>query len=142
MHSKTTRNFLSNVCSSKRRTWLSRGSCTRKLPAIFDQIETCVFYQVHERAHTGEKPFKCRVEGCDKAFATGYGLKSHTRTHTGEKPYKCSHDGCGKAFKTSGDLQKHVRTHTGQFLQVKFALLRDRDSGSNEHKYRPGDLVT
>lgn len=110
MYSKTTRNFLSN-----------KNLC---------------FHQVHERAHTGEKPFKCRVEGCDKAFATGYGLKSHTRTHTGEKPYKCSHDGCGKAFKTSGDLQKHVRTHTGQFLQVKFALHRDRDSGSNEHKYR------
>ena len=72
-----------------------------------------VFSQVHERAHTGEKPFKCRVEGCDKAFATGYGLKSHTRTHTGEKPYKCPNEECGKAFKTSGDLQKHVRTHTG-----------------------------
>ena len=72
------------------------------------------FLQVHERAHTGEKPFKCRVENCDKAFATGYGLKSHTRTHTGEKPYKCPHDECGKAFKTSGDLQKHVRTHTGE----------------------------
>lgn len=70
--------------------------------------------QVHERAHTGEKPFKCRVDNCDKAFATGYGLKSHTRTHTGEKPYKCPHDDCGKAFKTSGDLQKHVRTHTGE----------------------------
>lgn len=72
------------------------------------------FLQVHERAHTGEKPFKCRVDGCDKAFATGYGLKSHTRTHTGEKPYKCPQDECGKAFKTSGDLQKHVRTHTGE----------------------------
>jgi len=70
--------------------------------------------QVHERAHTGEKPFKCRVDGCDKAFATGYGLKSHTRTHTGEKPYKCPNEECGKAFKTSGDLQKHVRTHTGE----------------------------
>ena len=73
-----------------------------------------VFLQVHERAHTGEKPFKCGVEGCDKAFATGYGLKSHTRTHTGEKPYKCPNEECGKAFKTSGDLQKHVRTHTGE----------------------------
>ena len=80
-----------------------------------------VFLQVHERAHTGEKPFKCRVEGCDKAFATGYGLKSHTRTHTGEKPYKCPHEECGKAFKTSGDLQKHVRTHTGELKQTTTA---------------------
>ena len=70
--------------------------------------------QVHERSHTGDKPYICEHPGCDKAFATGYGLKSHTRVHTGEKPYKCPEETCVKAFKTSGDLQKHVRTHTGK----------------------------
>ncbi len=69
--------------------------------------------QVHERSHTGDRPYRCEVPSCAKAFATGYGLKSHLRTHTGEKPYKCPEDMCYKAFKTSGDLQKHVRTHTG-----------------------------
>ena len=70
--------------------------------------------QVHERSHTGDRPFHCEFHGCGKAFATGYGLKSHTRVHTGEKPYKCPDETCEKAFKTSGDLQKHVRTHTGK----------------------------
>nr|XP_021136814.1 zinc finger protein 76 isoform X2 [Columba livia] len=70
--------------------------------------------KVHERAHTGDRPYTCDVPSCRKAFATGYGLKSHVRTHTGEKPYKCPEDVCSKAFKTSGDLQKHIRTHTGE----------------------------
>lgn len=70
--------------------------------------------QVHERSHTGDRPFKCDYSTCGKAFATGYGLKSHTRVHTGEKPYPCPEENCDKAFKTSGDLQKHVRTHTGE----------------------------
>ena len=71
--------------------------------------------QVHERSHSGEKPYKCNYENCGKAFATGYGLKSHTRTHTGEKPYPCPDSECNKGFKTSGDLQKHIRTHTGKY---------------------------
>ncbi len=30
----------------------------------------CVF-QVHERAHTGDKPYCCDLPGCGKKFATG-----------------------------------------------------------------------
>ncbi|CAL1289453.1 unnamed protein product, partial [Larinioides sclopetarius] len=60
----------------------------------------------------GDRPFKCTIEGCGKAFATGYGLKSHTRVHTGETPYKCP--GCNRAFTTSNIRKVHLRTHTGE----------------------------
>ncbi|KAI4494414.1 hypothetical protein M0802_008906 [Mischocyttarus mexicanus] len=70
--------------------------------------------KVHERSHTGQRPYRCTHPKCKKSFSTGYSLKAHLRTHTGEKPYKCSDEACNKSFKTSGDLLKHVRTHTGE----------------------------
>ncbi|XP_076641714.1 uncharacterized protein LOC143352777 isoform X2 [Halictus rubicundus] len=70
--------------------------------------------KVHERSHTGQRPYRCTYPKCKKSFSTGYSLKAHSRTHTGEKPYKCPNEACDKSFKTSGDLLKHVRTHTGE----------------------------
>ncbi|KAK1117964.1 hypothetical protein K0M31_015627 [Melipona bicolor] len=70
--------------------------------------------KVHERSHTGQRPYRCTHPKCKKSFSTGYSLKAHLRTHTGEKPYKCPNETCDKSFKTSGDLLKHVRTHTGE----------------------------
>ncbi|CAB1331665.1 unnamed protein product [Coregonus sp. 'balchen'] len=79
-----------------------------------EETDNGIHMQVHERCHTGDKPYICDHIGCGKKFATGYGLKSHSRTHTGEKPYRCQEINCHKSFKTSGDLQKHTRTHTGE----------------------------
>jgi len=74
--------------------------CDRRFPSEYD-------VRVHERTHTGERPFTC--EYCSKAFARKSILDVHRTLHTGQRDYVCNV--CGMAFNRKSKLDVHTAEH-------------------------------
>lgn len=52
---------------------------------------------------------------CQKPFSRPSSLKIHTYSHTGEKPFKCKHEGCGKYFSVRSNMKRHEKgCHGGE----------------------------
>ncbi|KAI0254007.1 hypothetical protein BJV78DRAFT_1280426 [Lactifluus subvellereus] len=48
---------------------------------------------------------------CGKAFTRPSSLKIHVHSHTGERPFQCTHDGCNRTFSVQSNMRRHARTH-------------------------------
>ncbi|KAI7901203.1 uncharacterized protein BX663DRAFT_515247 [Cokeromyces recurvatus] len=64
----------------------------------------------HERKHTGEKPYKCIVPGCERMFSRFDNMMQHTQTHDKSRKGGNSRSATVKGTKVSSVKKEHSVT--------------------------------
>ena len=62
-----------------------------------------------EIQHNKIKKYVCDI--CNKKFGRISTFKAHIKTHTGEKNFKCKLEGCDKYFAEKGNMEIHYKRH-------------------------------
>lgn len=75
-------------------------------------------------ALSGEKPYICPYEGCNKRYSNSSDRFKHTRTHYVDKPYCCKMVGCLKRYTDPSSLRKHIKAHGHAVVQDRAASPR------------------
>ncbi|KAJ2958084.1 hypothetical protein NQZ79_g6327 [Umbelopsis isabellina] len=93
-----------------------------------------------------DKPYKCPVQGCDKAYKNPNGLKYHNQhghcnvvTEENEqlssKPYQCTIGDCGKRYKNLNGLKYHIE-------HSHMAALNSTLAAAAAASFGPSPLIT
>jgi hypothetical protein len=61
---------------------------------------------------TGSTDYACSI--CSRTFKRKRSVKIHMNIHSSEKPHKCNIEGCNKAYRWPSSLRYHVQTHLRQ----------------------------
>ncbi|KAI8081815.1 uncharacterized protein B0P05DRAFT_62532 [Gilbertella persicaria] len=61
---------------------------------------------------------------CDMVFTRSEHLARHERKHTGEKPYKCVVPGCNRMFSRFDNMMQHTQTHEKNKKPVPSSLVQ------------------
>ncbi|KAG2178402.1 hypothetical protein INT44_001554 [Umbelopsis vinacea] len=76
---------------------------------------------------------------CKMVFTRSEHLARHARKHTGEKPFKCVVDGCPRMFSRFDNMMQHTQTHNHQRNKKnreKFTEEEDKPSRRNKQQQR------
>ena len=143
---KTSENKL--LCESCKKVFSTTGSLKNHIMIVHENYRPykCTFPNckkeygrqdqliVHERTHTGVKPFICHI--CKKSFNEKGNLKMHLKAHS-KKTFKCLL--CQKSFKSSKDLEEHINNKQinkfrCQFCNKNFGKIGELKSHIIKHK--------
>jgi len=71
----------------------------------------------HEiNSHDIKKPFACK--NCKSRFSKLSSLKVHDKIHSGKRPFACPFPECGKSFVEKGNMKTHFKTHVILILKI------------------------
>ncbi|KAG0318542.1 Transcriptional regulator of ribosomal biogenesis protein [Podila horticola] len=100
---------------------LFSGMTTTQGPGLFDvdirhrDEVVSLLEDIGKASSNGDRPYRCAISGCDKAYKNPNGLKYHNQHghSSGDdaletKPYVCTFLDCGRRYKNLNGLKYHV----------------------------------